>query len=180
MRVIGPNGAGKSTLLRVLAGRTRPTRGNVRVLGMDPFRSADAAGRGRVGYLGANPGLYDALTLEENLRFCARLHGEDPGRPARVIAELSLGDIAARTVGTLSLGYRRRCGLARLLVSNHELWLLDEPWNGLDSDAGAQLAEVLRAHRGAGGTALVAAHSAGDQDDVFDSILALRDGGLAA
>ncbi len=176
--VSGPNGAGKSTLLRVIAGLTRPTRGRVNVLDVDLFRSLHARERGRVGYLGPEAGLYGELTLDENLRFCARLHGSSESCIDAVIQRLELGEVRARPVSTLSLGFRRRAGLARLLVTDPELWLLDEPWNGLDADASAALAAELRAHREAGRTALVAAHVVGEHAGLFDRGVALRSGRL--
>jgi len=177
--VAGPNGAGKSTLLRVIAGLTRQTRGRVNVLDVDLFRSLHARERGRVGYLGPEAGLYGELTLTENLRFCARLHGVSESRIDAVLQRLDLGQVRARPVSTLSLGFRRRAGLSRLLVTDCELWLLDEPWNGLDADASASLAGELRAHRESGRTALVAAHVVGDYAALFDRGVVLHGGRLA-
>ena len=176
----GPNGAGKSTLLRVVAALTRPTRGEVRVHGQDLFRSAHASSRGAVGYLGSESGLYGELTLDENLRFCARVHGADAARVETAIERLELAPIRARRVSNLSLGFRRRAGLARLLVCAPTLWLLDEPWNGLDTHAASLLADVLREQRAAGHGALVAAHVLGPHTELFDRTLALERGRVEA
>ena len=174
--VSGPNGAGKSTLLRVVAGLTRPSRGRVTVNGVDLFRSKHAASRGAVGYLGPESGLYGELTLDENLRFCARVHGAPVARIEAAVERLELAAIRSRPVSKLSLGFRRRAGLARLLVCMPALWLLDEPWNGLDAHAASLLAEVLSEQRAAGRSALVAAHVLGEQAGLFDRALALRKG----
>ncbi|MFQ5514127.1 MAG: ATP-binding cassette domain-containing protein [Myxococcota bacterium] len=174
--VSGPNGAGKSTLLRILAGLTRPTRGAVRVLGRDPFRRESAPHRGEVGYLSAEPGLYGDLTLRENLEFCARLHALGPDRVGQIIESLELEPISARRVRTLSLGFRRRCGLARALLTDPELLLLDEPWNGLDRDASRKLNELLGRYRQKGRTALVVAHAPAEGKELFDAELHLSDG----
>ena len=178
--VRGPNGAGKSTLLRVLAGLVRPTRGSVRVLGADPFGAAGAETRGRVGYLGSEPGLYGELSIDENLSYIARLHGLARDRVDRIVARLCLEEVRARRVRALSSGYRQRAGLARALLPDPELLLLDEPWNALDSEAAALLAAELTALREAGRTLLIAAHTAQAREIDFDRVLVLEAGRLVS
>ena len=176
--VSGPNGAGKSTLLRVVAALTRPTRGTVRVLDHDLFSSAGAHCRARIGYLGPQAALYDELTVEENLRFCARLRGVPDARVGRQITALGLGDVADRRVHALSSGFRRRTGLARALLGDPEILLLDEPWNGLDAEAADLLARLLTRARQRGATALIAAHALGAYTGLFDHDLRMDDGRL--
>ena len=178
--ISGANGAGKSTLLRVLAGLTRPTRGGVRVLGVNPFSRAGATRRSRVGFLGQEPGLYAELTLRENLAFCSRLYGLPAERMGQLIRELELEPVADQRLRTLSLGYRRRSGLARALLSDPELLLLDEPWNGLDLQAADALTRRLAQHRRDGRTALIVAHSAEALGGLIDQELRLARGALAA
>ncbi len=178
IRLTGANGAGKSTLLRVAAGLTRPTRGTVRSLGGSPYGREGAARRGRIGFLGQHPGLYADLSLRENLRFLARLLALDPGRAAAVISALELESVAERNVGTLSLGYRRRAGLARALLAEPDLLLLDEPWNGLDAKSSEALARLLEAERARGATVLVAMHAASVPEGFFDGALELEAGSL--
>jgi heme ABC exporter ATP-binding subunit CcmA len=175
----GPNGAGKSTLLRILAALTRPTRGEVRVLGVDPFGRGAAALRPRIGYLGAEPALYGDLSVEENLRFAARLRGASPTSVAAMLAELELRDVAARRVRGLSLGYRKRAGLARALLGAPALLLLDEPWSGLDAASARRLSAFLAERLAAGTTLLVAAHGVRDQLSLFQAVLSLDAGRLA-
>ncbi len=177
--VSGPNAAGKTTLLRILAGLTRPTRGAVRVLGSDPFGRDRAQLRGRVGYLGQEAALYGELTLAENLAFVARLHAVDTERVLGIASELGLEPLLARRVHTFSLGFRRRAGLAAVLLPEPVLLLLDEPWNGLDSEASEQLAKRLTAARETGTTVLVVAHAPGAHKRRFDSELRLEGGTLA-
>ncbi len=174
----GPNGAGKTTLLRVLAALTRPTGGGVQVLGVNPFGADASAQRSRLGYLGQETALYGELTLQENLEFYAKLHGVDPERIEFLIHELELEGVAGQRVRTLSLGYRRRAGLARVRLTDPSLVLLDEPWNGLDAEASQQLTHWLEQHRKAGHSALVAAHSPGGASGLFDAEIRLERGRL--
>jgi heme ABC exporter ATP-binding subunit CcmA len=176
--VSGPNGAGKSTLLRVLSGLMRPTRGSVSILGADLYRPGGSASRGRIGYLGGDAGLYGELTLRENLDFCARLHGIPDPRVDDVVARLGLEGFSGRRLAALSLGYRRRTGLARVLLGEPELLLLDEPWNGLDAEARESLTRILRERQRDGLTTLAATHEVGGQQDLFDAEIRMRDGRL--
>lgn len=177
--VSGPNGAGKSTLLRVLAGLTRPTHGDVSVLGEKLFGSGAWRVRGRVGFLGSEAGLYAELSVRENLTFCARLQGVDLARIDLVIEALELVEYADAPVRTLSLGYRRRTGLARVLLAQPELLLLDEPWNGLDVESAKRLDDLLCDYRTEREpTLLVAAHGLDDSHPLFDGTLRMRDGAV--
>lgn len=178
VRVAGSNGAGKSTLLRVLAGLTRPTRGSVRVLGSDPFRSDAARVRGRIGYLGASAGLYGDLTVRENLAFCARLHGLPTTRIDETLQALDLGEVRDRRADALSSGYLRRAGLARIWLGEPDLLLLDEPWNGLDDRAAERLDALLEQSRERRATVLVAAHAVEGRGLTFDRTLFLEAGRL--
>ena len=173
----GPNGAGKSTLLRVLGALTRPTRGSVRVQGRDPFTSRDAQVRARVGFLGQSAALYGELTVEENLRFAAGLRGVDSAEIARALEEFSLAPVRSQRVRTLSQGFRRRAGLARALLGEPALLLLDEPWNGLDAASSTGLSRLLESLRGRGVAILVASHAAADLPK-FDRELVLERGRL--
>jgi ABC-type multidrug transport system ATPase subunit len=177
VRVAGPNGAGKSTLLRVLACLARPTRGRVRVAGLDPFGPAGPAVRARVAWLGDAPALYADLSVRENLEFEARLHGVEPERLDGLAAELGLEAVRDRRAGALSLGFRRRAGLARTLVKSPDLLLLDEPWNGLDAESSQRLGERLRRLRDDGVTAIVASHD--EREGLFDMTLRLEAGRVA-
>ncbi|HKC49879.1 MAG TPA: ABC transporter ATP-binding protein [Myxococcota bacterium] len=174
----GPNGAGKSTLLRVLGALTRPTQGSVRLLSRDPFSSRDAAVRARLGFLGQDAALYGELTVAENLRFAARLRGADEGELLRVSELWALGPVLDRRARTLSQGFRRRVGLARALLGEPALLLLDEPWNGLDAASAERLSRLLDELRARGVAVLVASHAAGIALPKFDRELALERGRL--
>ena len=177
--VAGPNGAGKSTLLRILAGLCRPSRGRVSVLGIDPYGPRRAELRSRLGYLGPEAGLYADLSVRENLRFTARLHAVPAARIDACLAEHGLEAVAEQRTASLSFGFRRRAGLARALLGEPEVVLLDEPWNGLDDAAAQRLADLLARCKQAGRTLLVAAHAPAHAQ-LFDCALRLENGALIA
>ena len=143
--VFGPNGAGKSTLLRVLATLLRPTSGEATVLGRALPGEAWAV-RGRVGFLGHEPLLYRELTGRENLRFQARLFGVDQPRVDELLERLQLTRRADDPVRELSRGTVQRLAVARAVLHDPELLLLDEPRANLDP-AAADLIEPMLAGR---------------------------------
>ena len=137
--ILGPNGAGKTTLLRIIAGLTRPTRGRVIIKCGRPPREC-------VGYVGHTPLLYPEMTVEENLRFYASLHGREDYHTGDNIAWETLGleKVREKKVSHLSYGWRKRADLARALISSPPILLLDEPFTGLDEEASRRLVEMLR------------------------------------
>lgn len=171
MALLGANGAGKSTLLRVAATLERPDGGDVLLGGIEAAREG-AAARRHVAYLGQEPGLYDELTVRENARLVARLHGrefalDEAARACGVHAKL---DVLARA---LSRGERQRAALVRALCAG-DLLLLDEPTTALDAAGRAQVVDLLADLRGRR-TVLVATH---DEHilGIVDRALALRGG----
>ena len=157
--VFGPNGAGKSTLLRVLATLLRPSDGVARVLGRELPGEAWAV-RGRIGFLGHEPLLYRELTGRENLRFQARLFGVGDERIAELLERLRLERRADEPVRNLSRGTVQRMAVARAILHDPELLLLDEPRANLDPAASALIGplltgrtRVITSHDPAGGLA---------------------------
>ncbi len=142
--VFGPNGAGKTTLLRVLATLLRPHAGSVRVLGSSLPEEAWAV-RGRVGMLGHEPLLYRELTARENLSFHARLHGVDEERVQELLDAVALGARANEPLRTLSRGMVQRVAVARAVLHDPELLLLDEPHANLDPAAVELVAPLIGA-----------------------------------
>jgi len=155
----GRNGAGKSTLLRSLAGLMPWRAGRLAWAGQTLAPSA-APYQQQLAYLSHQAGMNDALTALENLRFALALQDQawNAAHVARTLATLGLQDLGARPFGRLSQGQRRRLGLARVVLSDRPLWLLDEPDNALDDEGALCLADMLRAHCAAGGLAVVATH----------------------
>ena len=153
--VAGANGAGKTTLLRILAGLMRPGAGEVRVCGRRLTHS-DPEARRPIGLVSHQSLLYDDLTLIENLTFAARLHGlKAPGNAARqALADAALAAHADATPRQLSRGMLQRAAIARALIHEPSLLLLDEPFTGLDAGAAERLRDLLAA-RALGGRALV-------------------------
>ena len=155
--VRGPNGAGKSTLLRALAGLVPFVRGEATVLGHDLRRDRKAVRRS-VALLGHGAGLYDDLTVAENVRFWARANRRGDGAES-ALTRLGLdGRLASVPVGRLSAGQRRRAALATLLARDARLWLLDEPHAGLDAEGRDALDGLITEAPAAGITVLVASH----------------------
>jgi heme exporter protein A len=171
--VIGPNGAGKTTLLRVLATLLRPHAGTARVLGRDLPREGWAV-RGRVGFLGHSPLLYRDLTARENLRFHARLHGVPFARADALLEQVGLARRADDPVHTYSRGMLQRAAVARAVLHDPELLLLDEPTANLDPHA-AELVEPLIGP-GSGRTRVVTSHDPVGGLHGADVALGLRGG----
>src|SRR5262249_1387418 len=132
--VFGPNGAGKTTRLRVLATLLRPHAGSVRVLG-SAIPDEDWAVRGRVGFVGHEPLLYRELTPRENLRFHAGLRAVSEGRVAERLGLVGVSPRADEPLRTLSRGMVQRVAVARAVLHEPELLLLDEPYANLDPAA---------------------------------------------
>ena len=141
--VLGENGAGKSTLLRLIAGLIAPTRGAVHVFGDEPRWQ-----RRRIAYMSHEAMLYDELSAVENLRYFARLHGDgECGTPERALSAVGLDPALTRPVGQYSQGMKQRASLARVLQTDPELLLLDEPFSNLDVDSAKHMVELLMEFR---------------------------------
>ena len=150
--LLGPNGSGKSTLLRLLAGLSRPTGGMIRIGGWEIPGEA-AAVRSQIGMVSHKTLLYENLTAQENLLFVARLYNLDKAtRDARIndlLAQVGLAKRADSLVRTFSRGMQQRLSIARALLHDPDVLLLDEPYTGLDQDAGITLDNLLNdAHSG--------------------------------
>ena len=178
--LFGPNGAGKTTLLRILGGLSRADAGEVQIAGLRMRRSGGRA-RTLLGFVGHQTLLYSDLTCRENLIFYAKLYGID--RPASridsVLEQLNLADRAERRVRTLSHGMQKRLSVARAILHEPAVLLLDEPESGLDADSVASLGDLLQDWAASGKTALLTTHSAEIGQAWADRIFRLERGRLA-
>lgn len=160
LTIFGPNGAGKTTLLGMLGGAIRPTRGEV-FLGGEPIDGATTSWRSRIGILSHRGFLYARMTAEENLRFYGDLFALDrvEERVQAGLERVSLTDRAQSEVRELSHGMRQRLSLARALLHDPDIVLLDEPYTGLDPSAAAVLRNVLSELRDGLRTVVVVTHN---------------------
>lgn len=182
--LLGENGAGKSTLLRLIAGLIAPTRGTVQVMGNTPQNS-----RQKMAYMSHAPMLYDELSAMENLQYFAGLHRDEGcacvGNPEMALRAVGLDPHLKRPVGQYSQGMRQRTSLARVLQSDPEILLLDEPFSNLDVGSAKQMVELLADFRTwpvAGGgkrTILLTTHQAALAQDLADTTLTLKGGQIA-
>ncbi len=176
--LLGPNGAGKSTLLRVLATLLRPTSGTLRLFGEEATRSDRRSLRRRVGLLSHQTYLYETLTAEENLSFYARLY--DLPRPEvsvrASLASAGLSDRAPDLVRTFSRGMKQRLAIARALLHDPDLLLLDEPFSGLDRASTTGLRDRLLEARAAGRTCVLATHDVASAAGLADRVIVIDAG----
>jgi heme exporter protein A len=171
LTLLGPNGAGKSTLLRILSGELRPASGDVR-FGGETMDLRSATWRRRVGVLSHQTFLYGHLTARENLRFYADLFELD-GVEERVRAGLDGVGLESRAddqVRTYSRGMRQRLALARTLLHEPEMVLLDEPYTGLDAHAAGVLREVLATLRDGRRTVILVTHNLTEGLELADRV----------
>ncbi len=181
LAVLGPNGAGKSTLLKILAGLTQPSRGKVEMTGGDGRSGSPRKARAWVGYVGHATLLYPELTARENLIFAGRLYGvKDPGaRADRLLEEEGLVEFGGRRAGTYSRGMSQRLAIARALVHDPELVLLDEPFTGLDHRSAGRLGERLRGLRDEGRSLILITHDLRQASELADAALFMSRGRVA-
>jgi heme ABC exporter ATP-binding subunit CcmA len=153
--IVGDNGAGKTTLLRTIAGLSSPTRGTVSVLGTEEIKQV----RAQIGYMAHPSLLYDEMTGMENLRYFAGLYGiSSDGRCREAIAAVKLDPNLDRPVGQYSQGMRQRMSLARALLNDPTLLLLDEPFSNVDARSAKEMAALLAQLRDQGKTIFVVTH----------------------
>jgi heme ABC exporter ATP-binding subunit CcmA len=157
--LFGQNGSGKSTLLRVIAGLLRPSAGTVMVGGR-ALDLREESFRRRLGYAGHDSGLYPHLSIEENLELFGRLYGCAPNAPGTILERVGLADRTDTRVGELSAGLKRRAAVARALLHDPDILLLDEPYANLDDDGAAAVTAAITAWRAPGKIGVVATHGA--------------------
>jgi heme ABC exporter ATP-binding subunit CcmA len=171
--IVGDNGAGKSTLLRVIAGLMQPSQGSVTLLGAKSAREVAH----RIGYMGHAPLLYDELEGMENLRYFAGLYGlHDDAVCWDAMRRVGLDPVLERRVGQYSQGMRQRLSLARAVLHDPELILLDEPFSNVDMHSARDMAVILGTVRDQGKTIFVVTHQSALMGQVADELVHMAAG----
>jgi ABC-type multidrug transport system ATPase subunit len=177
--LIGPNGSGKTTLLLMLASLLRPHSGSIRIAGFDPIENT-AAVRSVLGWMPDVLGSWAALTVRATLETTGRLYGMDrmtaAARASELIALVGLEQLANQPTRVLSRGQKQRLSLARALVHDPAVLLLDEPASGLDPGARIDLRTLVRRIATEGKTVLVSSHVLAELDDMADDAVYLEGG----
>jgi ABC-type multidrug transport system ATPase subunit len=154
--IVGDNGAGKTTLLRTIAGLAQPTRGSISVLGSHNIKSICS----QIGYMAHPSLLYDEMSGMENLRYFAGLYGVTEQNCREAIASVKLDPDLTRPVGQYSQGMRQRMSLARAILNNPQLLLLDEPFSNVDLRSAREMTGILAEMRNREKTIFVITHQA--------------------
>lgn len=175
--ILGDNGAGKTTLLRTLAGLNHPSSGQVMILGAGKFRDICR----EVGYMAHPSLLYDEMSGMENLAYFQRLYGiADVKRGADVIRAVGLDPDLARPVGQYSQGMRQRMSLARALLNDPKILLLDEPFSNVDLRSAREMVQLLAGLRDQGKTIFVVTHQASLLEGSADEFVWMANGKIVA
>lgn len=180
--LLGENGAGKTTTLRMLATMLKPTSGTARLAGFDVVRSPEEVRR-RVGFLfGGESGLYDRLTVYENIQYFGELNDMHPREIKKRIEELAdifdMKDFLNKRAGKLSKGMRQKASFARAIIHNPDVLLLDEPTSGLDVGAMREVQAFLKVQKEKGKTILFSSHTMSEVEKLCDRIAVIHKGSL--
>ncbi len=170
--LLGPNGAGKTTIVKLIGGIMRPTRGEVRVFGKVPWRDHEV--RRLIGVVSHNPFLYDELTVYENLKFYCKMYNADEGRIDDVLEMFGLKGRRNDQVRNLSRGLKQRVSIARAIIHDPPLLVLDEPTTGLDIKSREELLGYIEEICGEK-TLIMATHNV-EEVGVCESVMIIRDG----
>ena len=175
--ILGDNGAGKTTLLRSIAGLARPTRGSISILGNSEVRDACRD----IGYMAHPSLLYDEMSGMENLRYFAGLYGiSDDGRSENAIRGVDLDPALTRPVGQYSQGMRQRMSLARALLHDPKILLLDEPFSNVDYRSALEMVKLIAQLRDSDKTILLVTHQATLLEDVADEFVWMEAGQIVS
>ncbi len=177
---LGPNGAGKSTTMQVISGNLAPSEGEVSIAGHDILEAPKAAKR-HLGYLPEHPPVYRDASVDEYLRYCARLHriarGQVLASVDRVKQLCGLEDVGRRLIGNLSKGYQQRVGIAQAIVHEPQVVILDEPTVGLDPIQIREIRELIRT-LGSQHSVILSTHILSEVQTTCDRVQIIRAGEL--
>ena len=179
--LLGPNGAGKSTLMNLLSTLMTPSEGELWVDGRSLSEVGARALRARIGFVGHHTMVYGALTAAENLTFFAQLYGlRHPEGLDQLVAErleeVGLSETARRPAAGFSRGMAQRLSLARALLPDPAVLLLDEPFTGLDQEGIAQAEALIHKHKARGAAVIASSHDLGVMERISDVALMLKRG----
>jgi len=177
--VVGPNGAGKSTLVKMLCTVLSPTSGTASILGYDIVKDSQKV-RSIVGYLPEEPRVYDYMSGEEFLSFFADVYGSGRDRIPELLEFVGLTEHARRKIGEYSKGMKHRISLARALIHDPPVLILDEPTMGLDPASSRDVRERIKSMRMGGKTILVCTHYMDEADFLCDKLAVINNGRIAA
>jgi ABC-2 type transport system ATP-binding protein len=179
---LGPNGAGKSTTMRILTCFTAPTEGSATVHGHDVLSDSLAA-RASIGYLPESNPLYPDMLVVEYLQFVSEVRGLDRAAARKrikiVVEETGLGDVFAKSIRTLSKGYRQRVGLAQALVHEPAILIMDEPMSGLDPNQAVEIRDLIK-HLGRERTVILSTHNLAEVQVACSRVLIISKGKIVA
>jgi ABC-2 type transport system ATP-binding protein len=173
--LLGPNGAGKTTTVRLTTGALVADRGDIEVLGLHPKINGDEVRR-RVGIVPPKPAFYDQLTGWDNLRFAARIFESNEGAALDAAERFSIQDALLQEVGGYSTGMRTRLALARAVIHDPEVLLLDEPTAGLDPESSRSVLELIRELAGRGRTIVLCTHLLHEAEGIADQLVLMNSG----
>ena len=173
--LLGPNGAGKTTTVRLTTGALVADRGDIEVLGLHPKINGDEVRR-RVGIVPPKPAFYDQLTGWENLQFAARIFESSETAALDAAERFSIQDALLQEVGGYSTGMRTRLALARAVIHDPEVLLLDEPTAGLDPESSRNVLELIRELAGRGRTIVLCTHLLHEAEGIADQLVLMNNG----
>ena len=177
--LLGPNGAGKTTTVRLTTGAMLPDHGAIQVLGLNPLNEGDEI-RARVGVVPPKPAFYDQLTGWENLRFAARIFESDEVHARSAAERFGIDHALGQEVGGYSTGMRTRLALARAVVHDPEVLMLDEPTAGLDPESAKAVLELISEMAGRGRTIVMCTHLLHEAEGIADQVILMDEGTVRA
>jgi len=177
--LLGPNGAGKTTTVRLTTGALISDSGEIRVLGLDPLVDGDAV-RSRVGVVPPKPAFYDQLTGWENLQFAATIFGSNEASAREAAKRFDIADALDKDVGGYSTGMRTRLALARAVIHDPEVLMLDEPTAGLDPESARAVLELITDLAGRGRTIVMCTHLLHEAEGIADQVILMDKGQVRA
>lgn len=173
--LLGPNGAGKTTTVRLITGSLRPDAGTITVHGLDPIADGDEVRR-RCGVVPPKPALYDRLTGRHNLQYAAEIFDADFSRIDEAAARFGIEHALPLKVAGYSTGMRTRLALARAVLHDPEILLLDEPTAGLDPESARAVLDLIRELAGSGRTVIMATHLLHEAEGIADQVILMGAG----